>query len=167
MIALLLSSFEQDSLLSRGWILLLPLLLLTSLCCVGTDSAPAAPALATSADPTNKIVILPFEFSRGHIVIRARINESEPLYFILDTGYSMPMIRPDLAESLKLKQTGKVTIVGIAGDELADVFEGATFDLAGASYSPRRIGALPSANKSRSRKRDGVLGYGFFRRFVV
>jgi hypothetical protein len=167
MIARFFSSFEQDCSMNGGWILLLPLLLLKSFCCLGVDSAPAAPALAASADSTNKIVTLPFEFSRGHIVIRARINESEPLYFMLDSGYSMPMIRPDLAESLKLKQTGKVTIVGIAGDERADVFEGATFDLAGATYSPRRVGALPSANKSRSRKRDGVLGYGFFRRFVV
>src|SRR5258708_3155986 len=64
MIALSLSSFEQDSLRSRGLIFLLPLLLVTPLYCTGPDSPP-------------------------------------------------------------------------------------------------------SANKSRSRKRDGVLGYGFFRRFVV
>jgi hypothetical protein len=32
-------------------------------------------------------VVIPFELSqRGHIFLRARVNNSEPLWFILDSG---------------------------------------------------------------------------------
>src|SRR5262245_13498871 len=128
---------------------------------------PATKVPANIVESKSNSVTLPFEFRRSHIVIQARLNESEPLSFMLDTGYSMPMISADLAETLKLKRVNQVTIVGIAGSEDADVFEGATFDLAGLTYAPRRVGAFPSVNNRRPRRRDGVLGYGFFRRFVV
>jgi len=39
-------------------------------------------------------------------------------------------------------------------------------DFSGLTYAPRRVAALPS-ERERSRRRDGVLGSGFFRRFVV
>ena len=146
---------------------LLPMLLFLALIGYGADDKVPAIAPSNSAHIPSTTVTIPFEFRRGHIVIRSRINESEPLSFMLDSGYSMTMMSAELTDTLKLKRVSQATIVGIAGSEEADVFEGPTFDLAGATYSPRRIGAFPSANKGRSRKRDGVLGSGFFRRFVV
>jgi predicted aspartyl protease len=86
---------------------------------------------------------------------------------MLDTGFSISVVDPRLADLLKLKRTGKTTIAGIAGEEQADVYEGAVFDFAGASYSPRRVTALPSDKNKRRRRMEGILGAGFFRRFVV
>jgi hypothetical protein len=77
------------------------------------------------------------------------------------------MLSREMAESLQLKPAGHITIMGIAGEEQADLFEGVSFDLAGASYKPRRVAALPPSYQRHWRKRDGVLGAGFFRRFVV
>ena len=100
-------------------------------------------------------------------MVPVRVNNSEPLSFMLDTGYSMTMIHPDSVEKAKLKPTGRrITIVGIAGEEEAHVYEGALLDVGGASYSPRRIASLPSES-GRRRRRDGILGSGFFRRYVV
>jgi hypothetical protein len=121
---------------------------------------PSLPAPATPA-------AISFEVRQGHIMVPLRINNSEPLSFMLDTGYSMSMIHPELAETLQLRRTGHVTIVGIAGEEEAAVFEGATFDLSGATYAPRRIASLPSEGNRRRRRKNGILGSGFFRRFVV
>ena len=86
---------------------------------------------------------------------------------MLDTGYSLTMIHPEHAENLALKRVGHVTIVGIAGEEAAELFTGASIDLAGVTYTPRRVASLPSEAARRGRRRDGILGNGFFNRFIV
>ena len=125
----------------------------------------ASAVLAQSA--STNAVVLPFEFQRDHTMVRVSVNKSEPLLFMIDTGYSMNMISPEHATALELKRVGKITIVGVAGEEPADMFEGPTFDFGhGFTYVSRRIGALSSQGRRNSR-RDGILGSGFFRRFVV
>src|SRR5438046_1931431 len=125
---------------------------------------PDKPSSTESA--TNKVTV-PFEFVSGRIPVSARINGCRPGSAMLDTGYSINMLSGELVESLELKRVGHITIVGVAGEEQADVFEGVRFDLAGATFSPRRVAALPASYQSHWRKRDGVLGAGFFKRFVV
>ena len=51
------------------------------------------------------------------IIVTARVNESKPLSFKLDTGFSITTIHPDLVDSLQLKRAGTLTIVGIAGNK--------------------------------------------------
>ena len=127
----------------------------------------AAPADADST-PTNPVV-LPFELRRGHVMVPARAtNEtSVALSLLLDTGYSMTMLHPEHVASLGLKRAGRITIVGIAGEEPAAVLEGPVFDFSGATWRPRRVAAFPDGAQGRGRRRDGILGSGFFRRFVV
>ncbi|MHB8524369.1 MAG: aspartyl protease family protein [Limisphaerales bacterium] len=129
------------------------------------DPGPESNPAPSGAVPTN--VAIPFKFRRGHVMLPARVNGSAPLSFVLDTGYGITVINPDHAETLQLRRVGQMTIDGIAGEETAAVFAGATFDFAGAVYAPPRVAALPSDRERRARYRDGVLGHGFFRRFVV
>ncbi len=140
------------------------LAVLTCLALCTVNGAMAALEDSTSPTPANSI---PFEFVSGRILVDARVNDARPATVMLDTGYSVNMLSRELTESLGLKRTGHITIVGIAGEESADQFEGVTFSLARASYSPRRVAALPASYQRHWRKRDGVLGAGFFRRFVV
>jgi len=77
----------------------------------------------------------------------------------------MTMLHRDHVSALGLRRTGRMTIVGIAGEEPADVFEGPLFGLGGFSWQPRRVAAFGEGG--RTRRRDGILGSGFFRRFVV
>ena len=127
-----------------------------------------APRSMSSAEsPTNTAAIqLPIEFRRGSLHVPANVNGSNLLSFKLDTGFGVTTIHPDLVDRLQLKRVGSITIVGIAGEEKADTYEGATFDFRGATYAPRRVTVMPSEAQSR-RRRDGILGAGFFRRFVV
>jgi hypothetical protein len=99
-------------------------------------------------------------------MLGARLNGGQQVSLMVDTGYGLNMLHPDLVEQIGLRRRGKVTIVGIGGEEDADMFEGAVLDFGGLTYAPRRVAALPS-DRERSRRRDGVLGSGFFRRFVV
>src|SRR6266536_1277613 len=125
-------------------------------------SLTAAPTFA----PTNPVVV-PFEIRRGHIMVPARVNRSASLSLLLDTGYSMTMLDSDHAAAFSLRRVGRITIVGIAGEEPANVFEGPAFDFSGATWQPRRVAAFPAERETRSRRRDGILGSGFFKRFVV
>src|SRR5437016_3009943 len=140
------------------------LAILTGLAFCSVNGAMAAPG--ESADPTATNSI-PFEFVSGRILVSTRVNGSRPATVMLDTGYSVNMLSRELVESLDLKRSGRITIVGIAGEESADQFEGVTFGLGDALYKPRRVAALPASYQRHWRKRDGVLGAGFFRRFIV
>ena len=107
-----------------------------------------------------------FSSSRERVMVPVRMNGSNGLSFLLDTGYGITMIHPELAEPLQLRRAGQITIAGIAGDEKAPTFEGAVIDIGGAKYEPRRVAALTSES-SRRRRRDGILGSGLFRQFVI
>src|SRR5262249_35465410 len=143
--------------------LALLLLLLPAARSVLAEAPEAAPASAPSATP----VVLPFEIRRGHIMVSARVSGSDPLPFMLDTGYGVTMLRPGHAEELALRRMGRITIVGIAGEEPAGIFEGPSLDFGGLTWQPRRVAAFAAGENDRPWRRHGILGSGFFRRFVV
>lgn len=118
-----------------------------------------------AADATNKpLAIVAFDLRRGKIMVPVQAGDAKPMSFLLDTGFSMTMIHPQRAKELQLRRVGEDTIVGIAGEEKADVYSGLKLNLNGAEFSPRRVDSLPS---DANRRRDGILGSGFFRRYVV
>ncbi len=121
----------------------------------------------TGAD-TNAVV-LPYQLRQGHIMVPAAVQGlSNTLSLMLDTGYGMTMLHPARARDAGLARAGRgVTIIGIAGEERADTYDGPVFDFLGRTWKPRRIAALSDDGAGRGRRRDGILGSGFFRRFVV
>jgi predicted aspartyl protease len=141
-----------------------------ALCRFLTLITPVALTLMSASAQTNPPTALaevPLKSRNGDLLVETRINGSEPLLFKLDTGFGITTINPNRVESLHLERVGQMTIVGIAGEEQADTYANAVFDFGGATYSPRRIASLPSDARRRWRKRDGIIGEGFFRRFVV
>lgn len=131
---------------------------------------PAAFAAAddATAPAPAPLVRVPFEVRRGHVMVSATVHGANKLSLLLDTGYGMTMLHPAVVAAAELPRAGRgVTIVGIAGEERASSFEGPVFEFGSVTWKPRRIAALPDESGSRSRRRDGVLGSGFFRRFVV
>lgn len=112
------------------------------------------------------LATVPINTSRDRIMVPGSLNGSTNLSFMLDTGFSMTMVHPDLPGRLNLRKVGEVTIAGIAGDEKAPTYEGAIFNIGGQTYRPRRVAAL-TTDAGRRRRRDGILGSGLFRQFVV
>ena len=132
---------------------------------LGLSSLCAAEVATNSPASSVRIGI---EFRRGDLIIPLTVNGPEhKLHFKLDTGFGVTTVHPDLVDTLGLRRVGSLTVVGIAGEERATTYAGADFDLGGATYSPRRVATLPSDAQRRRRERDGILGAGFFRRFVV
>lgn len=115
------------------------------------------------AEPLAKISI---RLAPYRVMVPVSLNGSNALTFMLDTGFSMTMIHPTLAEPLRLRRAGDITVIGIAGEERAPVYEGAVLNLGGVEYAPRRVAALGS-DGNRRRRRDGIIGSGLFRNYVV
>src|SRR5437868_5703381 len=130
--------------MSTGIVLLNGFIMLAT--CALSTAADGNPAAASIRTNSAALVEIHCTIRGGRVLVPLRINASDPLSFLLDTGYSMTMLRADIAAKLELKRVGGVTIAGIAGDERADVFEGVTLELGGAAYSPRRVAALPAPN---------------------
>ena len=127
-------------------------------------------AAETNREPaaTKRPATVPFDLRRGHVMVPAQVNGTNKVSMLLDTGYGMTMLHVDHVAAAGLKRSGRsITIVGIAGEQEANVYEGPEFGFEGLAWRPRRIGAFPKEQASRSRRQDGVLGSGFFRRFVV
>jgi hypothetical protein len=123
-------------------------------------------ALCASALESTNPVTIPITLNRGRVIFTGRINDSKPLRFLLDTGCTIPTLHPNLVDELGLQPSGRLTINGIAGDERAPTYRGVVIDLGLASYSPSRVASIPS-ERSERRRRDGVVGSGFLRRFVA
>lgn len=66
----------------------------------------------------NSSLKMPFELSNNLILVQARVNDSVPLWFILDTGASSTVIDSQLAKALRLKARGRV--VGTGGGRHGD-----------------------------------------------
>jgi len=120
-------------------------------------------ALMRTWASTNSVE-LPIKFHQHRVLVPAKVNSSGPHFFLLDSGYTITTLNPKIVDELQLEPSGRVIMNGIAGEEKAPTYRGVVFELQDLKYSPSRVASIPS---ERRRSRDGVFGYGFFRRFVV
>ena len=127
----------------------------------------ALPLANRAEETTNTSWNVPIEIVRNRVRVPLAINDDpQQRSFLLDSGYGINMIHPNLVESLALRKVGRLDIVGIAGREEAGMYSGAGLKMGEAIYTPRRIASLPS-DARRRRGEDGILGAGFFNRYVV
>lgn len=122
--------------------------------------------VASTAWAAEPLARVPIRIAGERAMVSVSANGSNDLSFLLDTGYSLTMVHPELAKDLELERGRDITIVGIAGEERAPTYQGVKLNIGAARYEPRRVAALPSEN-NRRRRRDGILGAGLFRQFVV
>lgn len=113
---------------------------------------------------------VPFEINdKGHVLVRVKVNDSEPLWFGLDSGNEQTLINRRQATALNLKLYAEGQAVG-SGEAPVDfaVVKNVSFNLAGVKFVLGEIGVLPLELSSRSGPVIvGLLGYDFISRFVV
>jgi len=123
--------------------------------------------------PSTNLLALPADItSYGGIFLQARINNSQPLWFALDSGASSPFfIDTRRARVLGLKLQGRVAGEGGAGPSRYDVAEtsGLTISIAGLEYTGQSAAviALDSIEAQVGRPLDGLVGLDLFKRYVV
>lgn len=97
---------------------------------------------------------IPFERAGNFVYLRARVNDSEPLWFLLDTGATASYFDAERAKALGLGQNNS-----IKGASLT--FPGVK--LLNQNFSIQRLGFWIYNGHAV----DGLLGYDFISRFVI
>jgi hypothetical protein len=103
------------------------------------------------------------------IFVRARLNNSAPLWFVLDTGASASAIDARRAQALGLKSAGNVGAGTTGGSTPVQFTTGVNFTLPGVKLINQTVISTPFRKEVLQVKPNlgGILGYDFISRFVV
>lgn len=116
----------------------------------------------------NSALKIPFELSGNLVLLQVKVNNSDSLRFILDTGADTSVIDAQRAKALRLMPQGKIVGNGGAGSSEATFTKGISITLPGVKVLNQTIYALPLESLSAlGRKIDGVLGNDVLDKFVV
>lgn len=152
----------------RFWLVLLIALFSLSTLAL-SQSAPQQATAQTRAAEAQKALRIPIELNGNHIFIQGRVNNSEPLWFTLDTGASISVINTRRARELGLQPEGNFQATGAGGTVESSRLRGITFSLPGTELKNLAVMAIPldSIENSAGRSMDVILGAELFRRYVV
>jgi hypothetical protein len=142
-------------------------ILLVCLLAIAWDLAPSAAVQRPATQP----VVIPFELGTHHIVVKATVNGSRPLSFVLDTGANQAIVRTDVAKELNLTMEGEVHTGGAGpGTQVGSLVRRATWSLVGLEGFSQPVSlALPFTElpSAMGRDIDGIIGGEFIRQFVI
>ena len=117
----------------------------------------------------NDALKIPFELTGNLILLQGRLNDSEPLWFILDTGATDTVIDSQLAKTLGLKAIGRTVETGGAGTATATIFKGISLKLQNIAATNLTLYGLPIDFLSAplGRKVSGVIGNDILKQLVL
>jgi len=128
-------------------------------------------APATLTFPEGKDVVeIPFEFERDKILIPVRVNGSEPISFILDTGAPIAvLIGSEMVNSLEVNIIGEAQIAGAGGDTpvFVPLAGDVTFDISGIQITNGTMAMGVGEGKLAHFGTTGVIGLPVFKNCVV
>lgn len=123
-----------------------------------------APMFADQA--ASSPITVNIRLTHNRILIPSKLNNT-PATILLDSACTIPTLHPSIIDQLGLQPSGSVNIEGIAGEEHAPTYRGVVFKMGDAEYAPRRVASIPSERNDSHRRRDGLIGSGFLRQWVV
>jgi clan AA aspartic protease (TIGR02281 family) len=143
---------------------LLASLSLTTLFVPGAIAAPlaATPQNAAPAD-SGRTVTVPFQLEGGHIYLEAKVNGKKGR-FVLDSGAGATVLTPEGAKRLELPLSDQKIRANGAGAVQASLTKIEKLEIGGAKMRDDFVVVLPLPPQL---KVDGLLGYGFFSKFIV
>lgn len=145
------------------------ILLLILACGVAGASHHIVRAAQKPAEPGP--VVIPFELVTRHILIRVRINNSAPLWFIFDTGDKVAIVDSGRARSLGLNLRGETNVGGAgAGTLKGSYVRDASLNVVGVEGNPQPVVlAIPldGLQPRFGHDIDGIIGADFIKQFVV
>jgi hypothetical protein len=112
---------------------------------------------------------IPFVMRTNHILVRGTVNDSDSLWFIVDTGAGSHVINRSTADRLKLEVTGGVHALGTGGRVEAGQAHDVTFHLAGLDLTAPLVAAIPldGIGLQIGQDCDGIVGFPLFDHAIV
>jgi hypothetical protein len=135
----------------------------------GSSSQIASEANAVS--PSQSLTTIPFEMYFNEIFVQVRVNNSEPMWFVVDSGAGGWIVDRAHATRLGLhleQETAQGTGAGSGTYDVSYVKD-VSFSLSDFNIAVPLIGVIDlSAHKPQiGREAEGLVGYDFFEKFVV
>ncbi|HUU96046.1 MAG TPA: aspartyl protease family protein [Phycisphaerae bacterium] len=120
----------------------------------------------------HKTAAIPFELSSNKPFVQVRVNDSDPLWFIFDTGAGGCCVARKRADLMGLELEGEKQVHTGAGEgALVSIAttKGVTFSVGGvkAVNQAPTVVSLDHVAAYEGRAVDGLLGHSFIRRFAV
>ncbi len=113
---------------------------------------------------------IPIELNNNHIYLQTKVNGSEPIWFVLDTGADFTVIDTNRAHELELELQGSLQGGG-AGENSVEValINDVSFEVAGVQVTGQTVASIDFAMLSalEGRAINGILGYDFISRFII
>jgi predicted aspartyl protease len=132
-----------------------------------TICLPAIAAPPDEAEPPAKIMTARIKIAESSlIVVPVMINGSGPYDFMLDTGASLTMLEPKLADELALPRVGEKKIVAVQHTEIVSSVRVNSISVAGATTAGQDVIASDQVRRLPIKVR-GVLGEDFLQNFDV
>jgi hypothetical protein len=138
-------------------------------CASVTASMLGAAATVVSADKTPTVI--PFELVNRHIFLKIKVNNSEPLSVIFDTGDKFAIIDLERAKTLGLNLQGEINVGGAGAGLLKGAYvKDSSFTVPGLEGFTQPVTlALPldKLEPNFGHDVDGIIGSDFIKQFVV
>jgi hypothetical protein len=114
---------------------------------------------------------IPYEINANKIYLPAKVNGVAQCWFILDSGAAFNVVDEDQVKPLGLSLSDISAVRG-AGEQSVNIATGSAvkISLPGVEFQEPQVTVLPvsgSIARYEGRRVDGLLGYDFFKRFVV
>ena len=125
--------------------------------------------LVTPGQASTLLTTVPFHLSGSHIFVDVRVNESDPMHFIFDTGAAATVINQRNAKRLKLSSDGFTPVRGKKGPSLAYYSKGSQLGMGALVLKKVRIVHLPLDHLEQVLEKDvdGIIGHDLLKNYVV
>ena len=121
--------------------------------------------------PKPSEVTIPFELANKHVMLKVTVNNSRPLWFVLDTGDKFAIIDLDRAKELGLALRGEISVAGAGAQLDTGAFvKDSTFSLPGFAGFSQPLTLAIHLKKLAPRfgqDFDGIIGSEFIKQFVL
>jgi hypothetical protein len=138
-------------------------------------TAPASPATRHSMGGSGRLTLgpgqvrIPFDRRGNHIYMRGRVNDSDSLWIVLDSGASGNVIDAALAKRLGLEVSSRGQGRGAGGTVEAGQVRSVTLRLPGATLEGAPIATMPLEpfRRQTGRSMDAIVGAPLLDRCVL
>lgn len=124
--------------------------------------------------PTSRVIVIPFEYVRGHIFLQLELDDEGPSTIMLDTGFVSDertiLVDTSVARRLRLRRGEKLDVDGMGeSDVLArkihdiDIHLNGNVEVQSAAESIN----LSALSHALDHPLDGILGFAFLRDYVT
>ena len=133
------------------------------------DMAPGLLSLLLLATPAAPLADVPFEDDSSLIFVRASLNGSRPLSFMVDTGFDVNVLNADVATELGLKAEEVHREAQPGGEMPTATLPPGRLTIGGLEVADVSFTSIPLTPLAPfvGQPMDGILGHDFLERYVV